>query len=117
MYAKGGAEPIGETTSGGLSPSLEAGIGMAYLPDEMAKPGEVIEIDIRGSAFRGGGGKESRSTNAAPNVRSRRATRRHFFLSYLQLPPYLLSFRPYLLMSNVPDNLKFAPTHEWLRAR
>ena len=51
VYAKGGAEPIGETTSGGLSPSLEAGIGMAYLPAKLARPGEVIEIDIRGRRF------------------------------------------------------------------
>ncbi len=51
VYVKGGTEPIGETTSGGLSPSLEAGIGMAYLPAKLAKPGEIIEIDIRGRRF------------------------------------------------------------------
>ena len=51
VYARGGAEPIGETTSGGLSPTLEAGIGMAYLPTKFAKPGEIIEIDIRGRRF------------------------------------------------------------------
>ena len=51
VYTRGGTEPIGETTSGGLSPSLEAAIGMAYLPAKLAKPGEQIEIDIRGRRF------------------------------------------------------------------
>ncbi len=43
--------PIGETCSGGLSPSLGCGIGLAYLPVESAKPGTAIEIDIRGRRF------------------------------------------------------------------
>ena len=43
--------PIGETCSGGLSPTLGAGIGLAYLPVEFAKPGSAIEIDIRGRRF------------------------------------------------------------------
>jgi aminomethyltransferase len=47
---KGGVQ-IGETTSGGLSPSLGCGIGLAYLPVETAKPGTPIEIDIRGRRF------------------------------------------------------------------
>ena len=51
VYANGGKEPVGETTSGGLSPSLDAGIGMAYLPEGLAKPGSLIEIDIRGRRF------------------------------------------------------------------
>jgi aminomethyltransferase len=38
----------GEVTSGTLSPCLEIGIGMAYLPAERAQPGEKIEIDVRG---------------------------------------------------------------------
>lgn len=42
---------IGETTSGGMAPSLEAGIGLAYLPVALAKPGQEIEIDIRGRRF------------------------------------------------------------------
>ncbi|MGV3531081.1 MAG: glycine cleavage system aminomethyltransferase GcvT [Chthoniobacteraceae bacterium] len=41
-------EQISETTSGGLSPSLNAGIGLAYIPTAFAKAGEQIEIDIRG---------------------------------------------------------------------
>ena len=47
---KDGAQ-IGETCSGGLSPSLGCGIGLAYLPVEFAKPGTSIEIDIRGRRF------------------------------------------------------------------
>ena len=35
-------------TSGTLSPSLEAGIGMAYVRPELAEPGTEIEIDVRG---------------------------------------------------------------------
>lgn len=38
----------GEVTSGTLSPSLNTGIGMAYLPVEKAVPGTEIEIDVRG---------------------------------------------------------------------
>lgn len=49
--AAAGAKPIGETTSGGLSPSLEAGIGMAYVPAALAKAGGAIEIDIRGKRY------------------------------------------------------------------
>jgi aminomethyltransferase len=38
----------GEVTSGTLSPSLDVGIGMAYLPVERSEPGTAIEIDVRG---------------------------------------------------------------------
>jgi aminomethyltransferase len=38
----------GEVTSGTLSPSLDVGIGMAYLPAERSAPGTAIEIDVRG---------------------------------------------------------------------
>jgi aminomethyltransferase len=37
-------------TSGTLSPNLNVGIGMAYLPPEKAEPGTSIEIDVRGKA-------------------------------------------------------------------
>jgi aminomethyltransferase len=40
----------GEVTSGTLSPCLDVGIGMAYLPPETAEPGTQIEIDVRGKA-------------------------------------------------------------------
>ncbi len=42
---------IAETTSGSLSPTLNIGIGMAYLPIAFAKPGEPIEIEIRGKRY------------------------------------------------------------------
>jgi aminomethyltransferase len=38
----------GEVTSGSLSPCLETGIGMAYVPLEDAEPGTPIEVDVRG---------------------------------------------------------------------
>ena len=41
----------GELTSGTLSPSLNYGIGMAYLRTPVPKPGEEIEIEIRGQKF------------------------------------------------------------------
>lgn len=40
-------EKIGETTSGTLSPSLNEGIGMAYVAAAHAKVGTEIEIEIR----------------------------------------------------------------------
>ncbi|MEO8439286.1 MAG: glycine cleavage system aminomethyltransferase GcvT [Spartobacteria bacterium] len=49
---RGDAE-IGELTSGTLSPSLGYGIGMAYLATPVPKPGEEIEIEIRGQKFPG----------------------------------------------------------------
>jgi aminomethyltransferase len=38
----------GEVTSGTLSPSLEMGIGMAYVPAARAAVGTKLEIDVRG---------------------------------------------------------------------
>jgi aminomethyltransferase len=38
----------GEVTSGTFSPSLQQGIGMAYMPAERAAVGTAIEIDVRG---------------------------------------------------------------------
>jgi aminomethyltransferase len=46
-----GGEQIGEATSGTLSPSLNQGIGMAYLPTPHARAGTEIEIEIRGQKF------------------------------------------------------------------
>jgi aminomethyltransferase len=39
----------GVVTSGTFSPSLERGIGMAYVSAERARPGTRIEIDVRGT--------------------------------------------------------------------
>ncbi len=38
----------GVVTSGTLSPCLEIGIGMAYVPAAAAEPGTPIEVDVRG---------------------------------------------------------------------
>ncbi|MEX2252561.1 MAG: glycine cleavage system aminomethyltransferase GcvT [Thermoleophilaceae bacterium] len=42
--------PDGVVTSGSLSPCLDTGIGMAYLPVAAAEPGRAIEVDVRGKA-------------------------------------------------------------------
>jgi aminomethyltransferase len=41
-------EQAGTVTSGTFSPSLELGIGMAYVAAELTEPGTELEIDIRG---------------------------------------------------------------------
>jgi glycine cleavage system T protein (aminomethyltransferase) len=38
----------GEVTSGTHSPMLDRGIGMGYVPSELAQPGQTITIDVRG---------------------------------------------------------------------
>lgn len=43
-----GDETVGEVTSGTFSPSLEQGIGLAYVRADLASPGTGIEIDVRG---------------------------------------------------------------------
>ena len=40
--------PAGEVTSGTMSPTLEVGIGMGYVPADLAAEGTEIEIDVRG---------------------------------------------------------------------
>ena len=47
-----GGERVTETTSGALSPSLGEGIALAYLPVEFSKPGQEVEIEVRGKRFR-----------------------------------------------------------------
>jgi aminomethyltransferase len=42
----------GEVTSGTLSPCLNVGIGMAYLPAGRAQEGIELEIDVRGRTRR-----------------------------------------------------------------
>jgi len=42
---------VGELSSGTLSPTLGAGIGLAYLPPDLAKPGTRLEIGIRDQRF------------------------------------------------------------------
>jgi aminomethyltransferase len=43
----------GEVTSGSLSPMLEVGIGLGYVPASMAAPGSELTVDVRGRARRG----------------------------------------------------------------
>ncbi len=47
----GNGERIGEVTSGTLSPSLNWGVGMAYVSAPHAKIGTQIDIEIRGQKF------------------------------------------------------------------
>ena len=47
----GGDESVACLTSGGHSPSLRQGIGMAYLPTPLAKRGTMLEVDVRGRAL------------------------------------------------------------------
>jgi aminomethyltransferase len=42
------SHPPGVVTSGTMSPCLEVGIGMAYVPAGSAEPGTALEIDVRG---------------------------------------------------------------------
>ena len=46
-----GGTVVGELCSGGVSPSLGCGIGMAYLPPALAAPGTKLEIEIRGKPW------------------------------------------------------------------
>ena len=46
----GASRHIGEVTSGNLSPLLQKGIGMGYVPPATAPPGSPILIDIRGKS-------------------------------------------------------------------
>ena len=43
-----GGKAVGTVTSGGFSPTLDASIGMGYLPLELAKEGTELEVDVRG---------------------------------------------------------------------
>jgi aminomethyltransferase len=41
-------DAVGEVTSGTMSPSLDVGIGMAYVRAGVAEPGTELEVDVRG---------------------------------------------------------------------
>lgn len=52
VFSRGcGSQRIGEVTSGTLSPSLNWGIGMAYVSSDHAKIGTEIDIEIRAEKF------------------------------------------------------------------
>lgn len=44
-------QPSGEVTSGIVSPMLQQGVGMCYVPAEFAKPGTAVEIMVRDKAI------------------------------------------------------------------
>jgi len=46
-----GGNRVGEMTSGTLSPSLNIGIGLAYVSAAAGKIGTVLEVAIRGQKF------------------------------------------------------------------
>jgi aminomethyltransferase len=46
-----GSEKIGEVVSGTLSPSLNIGIGLGYVPTRFAAVGTPLEIEVRGRRF------------------------------------------------------------------
>lgn len=46
-------ETVGVVTSGTLSPTLGTAIALAYVPIHLAKPGQSLEVEIRGKPFGG----------------------------------------------------------------
>ena len=46
-----GGNPVGEVTSGNISPILNVGIGLGYVPTALAEPGTIIQIAARGKEF------------------------------------------------------------------
>ncbi|MCI4340926.1 MAG: glycine cleavage system aminomethyltransferase GcvT [Thermoplasmata archaeon] len=63
-----GGQVVTHATSGGLSPTLGYGIGLAYLPPELAAPGTPLEIELRGRRM-------PASVEPLPFVRAERASR------------------------------------------
>ena len=41
-------ETVGEVTSGTMSPTLGKAIALAYVPKDLSKPGQTLEVEIRG---------------------------------------------------------------------
>ena len=44
-------ETVGEVTSGTLAPTVGKAIALAYVPKDLSKPGQVLEIEIRGKTY------------------------------------------------------------------
>ena len=64
----------GEVTSGSLSPMLEVGIGLGYVPAAASEPGTPLTVDVRGRAKQGEVVKKpiyKREEGWAPNVTKR----------------------------------------------
>lgn len=48
-----GGQTVGVVTSGTLSPTLGTAIALAYVPPPLSKPGQVVDVEIRGKQFAG----------------------------------------------------------------
>jgi len=46
-------QTVGVVTSGTLSPTLGTAIALAYVPPNFSKPGQTVEVEIRGKQFSG----------------------------------------------------------------
>ncbi|WP_431192532.1 glycine cleavage system aminomethyltransferase GcvT [Stenomitos frigidus] len=44
-------QPVGEVTSGTQSPTLGHAIALAYVPASLSKPGQAIDVEIRGKLY------------------------------------------------------------------
>lgn len=43
--------PVGEVTSGTLAPTVNQAIALAYVPTALSKPGQALEVEIRGKQY------------------------------------------------------------------
>lgn len=46
-----GDKQVSELTSGGWGPSINKGVGMAYLSTELAKEGQQLQVSVRKNMF------------------------------------------------------------------
>ena len=95
-----GGTQIGVVTSGTLSPSLDNGIGMAYIDAEFAEPGTDIEIDIRGK------------------LRPAQTRKKPLYCKAIGLPRAELDPREDLrpvAEEHYPEDLIYHPEHDWAR--
>ncbi len=44
-------KPVGKITSGTLAPTLQRAIALAYVPTDLAKVGQTVEVEIRGKLY------------------------------------------------------------------
>ena len=44
-------ETLGEVTSGTLAPTVGKAIALAYVPKALSKPGQALEVEIRGKTY------------------------------------------------------------------
>lgn len=49
IYHQG--QRVGEVTSGTMSPTLGQAIGLGYVPTELGKPGQLVDVEIRGNLY------------------------------------------------------------------